>query len=185
MTAALATKTFKNDSKDKYRTNGATDTQVDLIIDLTLEAGFSAPTVEKIATWDMIKGAELIEWFSARKLNRRMNAIVPNGKYALRASAMPWYKGGNDIVFYEVSLETKPGKWQGFVGIDQIAGEDNHRVTGANRYRVLEAIAADLEGAAALFGQELVRCGICNRKLTVKDSRERGIGPKCASRLGF
>lgn len=185
MTAALATKTFKNDAKDKYNTNGATDEQVDLIIDLTLEAGKAAPAAEQIATWDMLKGAELIEWFSARKLNRRMNAIVPNGKYALRASAMPWYKGGNDIVFYEVSLVTTPGKWMGFVGIDQIAGEDNHRVTGVTRIRVLEAIAADLEGAAALFGQELVRCGICNRKLTVQASRDRGIGPRCASRLGF
>ena len=46
-------------------------------------------------------------------------------------------------------------------------------------------MVADPQGASLLFGQALGICGVCGRSLTTKESRERGIGPKCARTKGW
>lgn len=167
----------------KYVTAGATDEQVDYILDRVAEQGTKVPTVEQIATWNLVKAAELIEWFAARKANRKLNPVVPDGYYALRTANI----GGehvNEVNFYRVNMPTS-GKWAGFVFVDHIVSEERYPVKGKAKFDVLREIARDLEGAFALYGQEEQKCGICHRNLTNDDSRKRGIGPVCAGKAGF
>ena len=37
--------------------------------------------------------------------------------------------------------------------------------------------------ATALYGQEIGRCGRCNRHLTDEESRRVGLGPECRRRM--
>jgi hypothetical protein len=46
----------------------------------------------------------------------------------------------------------------------------------------LAAIAANLEGACRLYGQELGICGRCGQILTDPTSRALGMGPQCRRR---
>lgn len=49
--------------------------------------------------------------------------------------------------------------------------------------RAITALAAvDRDEAMATYGRELGHCGDCGRELTDKASRDRGIGPTCASK---
>jgi hypothetical protein len=51
---------------------------------------------------------------------------------------------------------------------------------------VLAAVAlAGALDAQVLYGQQIGRCGVCNRTLTDQVSRDRGIGPHCAKGLGL
>ena len=52
------------------------------------------------------------------------------------------------------------------------------------RDRVLEAMANPLASAIA-YGKKFGRCAVCNRELTDEDSIARGIGPRCAERMGW
>lgn len=50
--------------------------------------------------------------------------------------------------------------------------------------RVYAAIAADVEGTRALFGEVAGRCAMYGRTLTDPDSKARGVGPDCWAKLG-
>jgi hypothetical protein len=47
----------------------------------------------------------------------------------------------------------------------------------------LAKIAQNPEEFAIKFGLLTGRCGVCNRKLTNPESRERGIGPECLRKI--
>lgn len=111
---------------------------------------------------------------------------VPDGKYALRNDV----PGEEPIKFYKVSNGTdlRPaGKdWRGFVFLDVIAGPEEHSIKNLDAKRwILARIAEDPAEASALYGHEIGRCGVCGRRLTREESRERGIGPICAENLGW
>jgi hypothetical protein len=104
---------------------------------------------------------------------------IPDGRYALQIEG-----DKNEWSFFEVSTPEK-GKWEGFTFATQVASANEWPVRGARRHRVLEAIAADVEGALAAYGQNTEHCGLCNRPLHNDESKARGIGPKCAAKAGL
>lgn len=68
-------------------------------------------------------------------------------------------------------------------GLFAQASDDLFPVKGKeHRDEVIAAIAADPPAASARFGQEIGRCGRCNRTLTDETSRAMGIGPVCATK---
>lgn len=87
-----------------------------------------------------------------------------------------------DISFWVVDRPTE-GRWAGYTFTKRLVGPDEVRVSRSIAATALELIAKDPKAAAVRYGIEIGRCGICHRRLTVKASREAGIGPICASRF--
>ena len=100
---------------------------------------------------------------------------VASGYYAV-----PSATGNNDLDFYRVD-NVAEGKWAGYVFVKRvIGGHPDTPVRGKEGAKALERILEAGEDASRkLYGQEIGRCGICNRHLTDDLSREIGIGPKC------
>lgn len=103
---------------------------------------------------------------------------VPEGHYAVTSRT-----GNNDLDFFRVDRPTE-GRWAGRTFVKRvIGGKPDHAVRGAEARTALEAIvAAGVQQAGALYGQEIGRCYRCNRHLTDETSRALGIGPDCRSK---
>lgn len=86
----------------------------------------------------------------------------------------------NNTSFFKLWIGDRGG-WN----LQMYVSDDLHRVqmADATKMDMLKKISKDPYKAAALFGWEFKRCGICGRGLTADESRERGIGPVCAGRL--
>lgn len=99
---------------------------------------------------------------------------VPEGYYAIAS------KGDNDLLFVKVDRPTQ-GKWSGYTFVKMIVGgHEPTPIRGGQATDVLARImAAGVVESMALYGQEIGRCGHCNRVLTDDESRARGIGPTC------
>lgn len=111
---------------------------------------------------------------------------VPGGRYALLDPADDL----NPVKFYLVregkDNREKGGKnWTGALFVERFASDDTFPVKGAERYRVLEAIAANPLEAAQRFGDSWECCSRCGRGLTRRLSRTLRIGPVCLSRAGW
>lgn len=104
---------------------------------------------------------------------------VPAGYYALDTVS----DGDNDIAFYCVTKGT--GRWAGHTFVETVIGGDRGGpVRGAAGRSVLDRIRkAGVQEATERYGREIGRCGRCHRTLTNKESRDRGIGPECATKL--
>jgi uncharacterized ferredoxin-like protein len=91
----------------------------------------------------------------------------------------------NELAFYKVDRPTE-GRWAGFVFVKLIVSDDEQRLSKAASAAVLAKIAAvGAEAASAAYGLEIGECGVCSRTLTNDASRERGIGPVCAEKMGW
>lgn len=101
---------------------------------------------------------------------------VPEGRYALDTD--------EGVKFYRVDRPST-GKWQGWTFVKVQASDDYWPIKGESRRPILEAIAADPQGASARYGHELGHCGVCGKTLTDEESRARGIGPVCAGKMGW
>jgi len=106
---------------------------------------------------------------------------VPEGHYAVARTG-----GLNDLDFFRVDRPTD-GPWAGRVFVKTIVGgRPGHAVRGAAAQAVLARIeAAGWMDAARRYGQEIGRCGRCNRSLTDAVSRACGIGPDCRQMAGW
>lgn len=103
---------------------------------------------------------------------------VHPGRYALDY-------GNNEIKFFLVDRPTE-GRWAGRTFVTrEINDGEAYPVRGEAARTVLAEIAKDQKAAMLLYGQKLERCGHCNRGLRKKESRERGIGPICAGKMGW
>ena len=107
-------------------------------------------------------------------------SLVPAGRFALRN--VPGY--ANEISFFKIDKPTE-GRWRGRTFANYYVSDNTVPVRGAGAEKVLSLIAANVEGAFALYGAETSTCGVCGRKLTDDESRARGIGPVCANKMGF
>ena len=75
-------------------------------------------------------------------------------------------------------------KWAGFTFLDAQGSDDFYPIRNAERREIIfREILKDPINAMNEYGLRLERCGVCNRTLTDRDSRLRGIGPICAARL--
>lgn len=106
---------------------------------------------------------------------------VPQGKYALDTSANDSFK--NDITFFNLFTSNDRDSGAPFYSIKMFVSDDLVKFGAPLQREVLKRIATDPAAASGLYGKHKKRCGICNRKLTNDVSRERGIGPVCASRM--
>jgi hypothetical protein len=91
--------------------------------------------------------------------------------------------GANDLDFLNVRRST-----DGSVQVLRvIGGRADQPLAAAQAVALLERIACteDIPAAIVTYGTELGVCGRCGRHLTDEDSRVAGIGPDCASRLGW
>lgn len=104
---------------------------------------------------------------------------VPAGRYAVE------WMGERGVKFYRVDRPTD-GKWKGWTFVKVQASDEFWPVKGREERReILEAIAEDPQAASVLYGRAIGACGVCGRTLTDEESRERGIGPVCAERMGW
>lgn len=106
---------------------------------------------------------------------------VPAGRYAVDTE-----DGAiNEVAFYKVDRPTE-GRWAGYVFVRHIVGDYEERVSFANTKAILAKIAeVGAAEASARYGHEIGECGVCGRQLTNDESRERGIGPICADKMGW
>jgi hypothetical protein len=87
--------------------------------------------------------------------------------------------------FYKID-RPQDGRWKGYTFVKVQASDDFHPVKSLSKAAtILTAIAFDAKQAAIAYGHQLGRCGICNRTLTDAESIQRGIGPVCASKVGW
>lgn len=106
---------------------------------------------------------------------------VPAGRYAIT----PLNGAANETTFYKVDRPTE-GRWAGYVFVKMLVGPEEHRLSKAQGQAVLARIAAaGAEQASARYGHEIGECGVCGGRLTNDESRERGIGPICAAKMGW
>lgn len=110
------------------------------------------------------------------QLPKLAQPVVANGYYALEAEH-------GATAFYRVDSPTE-GKWAGFTFVKIVAGPDEHNIKNPGiRKSIITRIAANPLAASTLYGQKIGRCGVCHTRLTNEESRERGIGPVCASKF--
>ena len=129
------------------------------------------------------KASEVIEFLLKHPRAAKAAPVgtdVPAGHYAVKSAT-----GSNDLDFWKVD-KPDSGKWEGWTFVKRvIGGRPAQRVRGAEAKAALAAIdAAGPSDAARLYGQEIGRCGRCNRHLTDETSRKLGIGPDCR-KLGW
>lgn len=102
---------------------------------------------------------------------------IPTGDYALRDESV--------VKFYRVDSPTE-GKWAGFTFLAACASDDRFKITDkVRKAQILSRIAADLAGAAKLYGDETGHCSFCRKQLTHPESLERGCGRRCAEKHGL
>ena len=132
------------------------------------------------------QASRIIEWLLAqprKELNQAQTGDawwkdlpeVAEGRYAVEMDGK--------LHFFKVRRPDE-GKWAGYTFVDEQAGPQEYPVKGPRTRVVLALIAEAPTEALIRYGHELGRCGVCGLELTDEDSRARGIGPVCASKLG-
>ena len=107
--------------------------------------------------------------------------VVPAGRYAVATDD----GAVNELAFYKVDRPTE-GRWAGYVFVKHLVGADEQRMSKDASRAIMHKIAeVGAEAASAAYGHEIGKCGVCGRRLTNDDSRERGIGPVCAAKNGW
>lgn len=106
---------------------------------------------------------------------------MPEARYALKGEDGVWR-------FYQVDKPDK-GRWAGYVFIKQLIGAPGQyrkEVPPAHRrHALLRDIEKDYKQAMIDYGLQSNECGKCHSPLTNTESRARGIGPKCAGKMGW
>jgi hypothetical protein len=98
--------------------------------------------------------------------------LVPAGRYAFTGNE------GQTVFVHVVKFDS------GAFIVKQQVGDDTQRMTRVVARAALQKILdAGIEESSTRYGRELGICGVCGRTLTNEDSRQRGIGPICASKL--
>lgn len=125
----------------------------------------------------------IIEWLKSQPKTpptpslSQYDSLAPERKDGKRSKG--WHyalkAGDGTVKFYRVKRGYKPG----FYFVDAQASDLYYPIRNrAQKDVILALIANDIEGALALYGREIGRCGRCHRKLT-SEYRKLGIGPVC------
>lgn len=173
----------------------ATDRAINYMIDLamekpeTLKAG---TTRQQLWDWaksveshvvsekiDELKGSAKQDFTPVKRESKSLERHgVPAGRYAITAT-----EGHTTFLRVEIPKE---GKWAGRIFVQVQAGDELHRTNRDMADTLLARIAAaGVKEASFRYGHELGKCGVCGRTLTDETSRERGIGPVCADKMGW
>ena len=116
--------------------------------------------------------------------------LIPSGRYAL--DSVPDATGATHTVFWQLD-KPEAGRWARWAFLKVQRGPETgrfstirpDRMATAKCASVLERLAKDPRIAAIRYGQEIGECAICGRALTEEGSREAGIGPICARKVGW
>lgn len=182
-------------SEFRQTEEGATERQVEFIRDLMLKRVMTDDQRAKAASMleEGLTKKQASAWIdklqtlphSRSKFEQRKESVpeVSAGKYALGSDDDP----DDPIKFYKVQIGAKDNeRWAGFVFLSVLAGPEEHPIKAFDtKVSILKRIAEDPGAAARLYGLKTKRCGVCGRRLTRKESRERGIGPVCAAERGW
>jgi hypothetical protein len=98
--------------------------------------------------------------------------------------AIPSATGNNDLDFW--CIVRREGDRGTRFYLNRVIGgrPDIHtRMRAEDMVKVAQAIGVDPQAAMTRYGQELGHCGRCGRTLTDEESRGRGIGPDCWSKM--
>lgn len=110
---------------------------------------------------------------------------VATAYYAVIDASLPSTSSGDVWKFYRVD-RPQEGRWAGYTFVKVQAGDNLYPVKRLDAVAdILKAISFDPQSSAEDYGHQLERCGLCARTLTNPDSRERGIGPVCAEKVGW
>lgn len=87
------------------------------------------------------------------------------------------------LKFFRIKIP-KDGKWKNHIFLSIQASHDFFPIKN-KEYRniILNEIRKDPIGASQRYGRDIGSCGICGLTLTNEESRERGIGPYCWSKM--
>lgn len=180
-------------SKQNYAGTGrpASQKQVDFIEKLLAEKNTAgtkyAGRTQAPASLTGVQAHDAIE--DLLKLPRRVTEQrsyeplpdVHEGRYALDFG--PGAEG-NQIRFYIVDRPTE-GRWAGRTFVKRLQSDEAIRCSFAETKDVLNRIVGHEQEAMERFGRETETCGHCGRRLTNDESRQRGIGPVCAAKMGW
>lgn len=96
--------------------------------------------------------------------------------------AVPTAEG--HLAFYRVDCPTE-GRWAGRTFVSLQLSDNYDRLPKPVQTAVLAKIATDPKAAMLAYGQNIGRCGHCNRTLTNEQSRAYGLGPVCREAMGW
>lgn len=179
-------------------TYGPTENQLNFLRDLLEQRDggeFNRRCKQRIASGTLTfeDASSAIDWLKRRPKFAKTEAQrtdaqmvdVPAGRYAIVVGDSDPEGDGSTVKFYKVDRPTE-GRWAGRTFVNVQASDDFYPVrNGSERAKILTAIAADPQAAMLRYGVELGSCGHCGRTLTNEESRARGIGPICASKMGW
>lgn len=123
-----------------------------------------------------------------RMFNVRNESLEKKILEALSKQIMPGRYAIEDpddgvLKFYKVDIG-KEGKWFGSIFLSIQGGDEFYSVTNMKkRNKILNEIMKEGILAMQRYGRELGHCAICGLTLTDEESRRRGIGPICFSKL--
>lgn len=102
-------------------------------------------------------------------------AALPDGHFAIAS------KGTNDLLFLKV------GTFNGTRYMKMIVGGKPAQPIAKARWAGIaeRIIEAGITESAARYAANIGKCARCNKNLTVKASRERGLGPECLHKAGW
>lgn len=166
-----------------------TPAQVNYIKDLRTKLGLIPVPPEAAQPKDSDTASSMIDLLKEELANRIAANPAPTSiaPTALPKVADGYYAVDTDgkISFYHVNTPTE-GRWEGYTFVDVQAGSDFIKLPSQRvRNAVIAKIAVDPKEASLRYGREIGRCGVCGRTLTNQDSRDRGIGPVCADKMGW
>ena len=166
-----------------------TPAQVNYIKDLRTKLGLIPVPPEAAQPKDSDTASSMIDLLKEELANRITANPAPTSiaPTALPKVADGYYAVDTDgkISFYHVNTPTE-GRWEGYTFVDVQAGSDFIKLPSQRvRNAVIAKIAVDPKEASLRYGREIGRCGVCGRTLTNQDSRDRGIGPVCADKMGW
>lgn len=106
---------------------------------------------------------------------------VPDGRYALYLGEHS--EDSADARWYFFVIHTNE---RGFRKVYNQASSELHFINNREyAEHIMKLISEDPQGASKAYGVQLGACGVCGRTLTHPDSIAAGIGPVCASRMGW
>lgn len=153
------------------------DKQYNFITRLATERNLPVPARESITEASALIKDLLATPRPVTVRQEQPKTSVPAGRYAV---------DGDDgtTKFYKIDKPTD-GKWAGYTFLKVLASDTEYPIKGGAKAAIMAKIEIDPKAAMIRYGQEIGKCGHCNRTLTDEASRAAGIGPVCAEKGGF
>lgn len=136
----------------------------------------AAPVEPTLEPRPQMMGRDMLPTFANA---RELAASIPGGRYAVRNAS-------GQFEFYKLDKPTE-GRWAGYTFLKVQASDEFHPIKSAARMISVFGgiIDAGVKESSTAYGHQLGSCGVCGRTLTDAESIAAGIGPKCASRMGW